>query len=215
LAGLLLKIGTGGYLRLLVFLKFGLDFYLFCVALLGMVFSCFFCVLQSDIKSLAAYSSINHMSFLLILLVFFSCSGTWGGVLVITSHGFISTLLFFFIGEIYHSSLTRIFYFRGGLFVFDLFFFFFFLFCLLFNRGVPLSLRFFGEFIGVGVGLFISFFFFFFLFFYFFLSFYYSVYLLICNSLSKHFLDLGGFILFFSYVLLFFNINLFLLFVFF
>jgi NADH:ubiquinone oxidoreductase subunit 4 (subunit M) len=115
LAGLLLKVGTGGYLRIVFLLDIGVGL-LLIVCFFGILLGSFFCVIQSDLKALAAFSSINHMSFLLFVLLFSSLLGKFGAVLVMVSHGFISTLLFFFIGEFYHLRYTRNFFFFGGFF---------------------------------------------------------------------------------------------------
>lgn len=114
LAGLLLKLGTGGFLRVLYLLKYNFEYLLFFISFLGFFFSCFLCVFQSDLKSLAAYSSVNHIIFLLLLLSTIRIFRKFGSVVIIVAHGFISTLIFFFVGEFYHLRSTRILYFFGG-----------------------------------------------------------------------------------------------------
>jgi NADH-ubiquinone oxidoreductase chain 4 len=69
LAGLLLKLGTGGFLRLIFLLKYQFVGGAFFVALLGRFFCSIMCFFQRDLKALAALSSVNHMSFLLLLLL--------------------------------------------------------------------------------------------------------------------------------------------------
>jgi NADH:ubiquinone oxidoreductase subunit 4 (subunit M) len=115
LAGLLLKLGTGGFLRLLGILCFNFDDFLFFISFLGIIMSSLICFFQRDLKSLAAYSSINHISFLLIMLVCLSVVDKWGACIIILSHGFVSTIIFFLIGEFYHFSFTRNIYFFGGI----------------------------------------------------------------------------------------------------
>jgi NADH:ubiquinone oxidoreductase subunit 4 (subunit M) len=137
------------------------------------------------LKALAALSSVNHMSFLLLLLLIQGGIFKWGAVFIILAHGFVSPLLFFFIGEVYHVRLTRVFYFLGGLFFSNFVFLFFFFFIWLLNRGIPPSLSFFSELMGVVCVFFCSRVFFFFLFFYFFCSFYYSLYVLVSGSVGK------------------------------
>jgi NADH:ubiquinone oxidoreductase subunit 4 (subunit M) len=119
LAGLLLKLGTGGFLRVLSLLNFSFFFFFFVISFLGMLLCCLLCFVQRDLKSLAAYSSINHMSFFLLVVLMSGVIGKFSGVLVMVSHGFISTLMFFVIGEFYHISFTRNIYFLGGFFFFD------------------------------------------------------------------------------------------------
>jgi NADH:ubiquinone oxidoreductase subunit 4 (subunit M) len=127
LAGLLLKLGTSGFLRVLSLFNNLSGFFFFVISFLGMLLCCFFCVVQSDLKSLAAYSSINHMSFLLLVIVLVGIVGVNSCVLVMISHGFISTLMFFLIGDFYHNRFTRNIYFLGGFFFFDFFLLFVFL----------------------------------------------------------------------------------------
>jgi len=69
LAGLLLKLGTGGFLRLVFLIKYNFDSFLFFISFFGVILGGFFCFFQRDLKSLSAFSSINHMSFLLVLLL--------------------------------------------------------------------------------------------------------------------------------------------------
>lgn len=215
LAGLLLKFGTGGYLRISGFLGRGSLFFLIAVSFIGMIVGGFCCMLQSDLKALAAFSSINHMSFLLLVFLITSVLGGVGSLLIMVSHGFISTLMFFFIGDFYHKRLTRNFFFFGGYFYLDFALLSCFLLVFLFNRGVPLSISFFGEFFGISVILFFCFYAFFFVFLYFFNSFYYSMYLLVAGFLSKTAPSCFcvGYAL--GWLLLIFNINIFVFFLFF
>ena len=96
LAGLLLKLGTGGFLRVLPLFVVNFEYWLLVICFLGMFSSSFLCILQRDLKALAAYSSVNHIMFVLASLLVFSPGGAWGGVVIIISHGFVSTLMFFF-----------------------------------------------------------------------------------------------------------------------
>jgi NADH:ubiquinone oxidoreductase subunit 4 (subunit M) len=174
LAGLLLKLGTGGFLRILFLFKCCFDFFFVVVSFLGIVLCRLFCFFQRDIKSLAAFSSVNHMSFLLLLLLSLGLLSETSSLLIMVSHGFVSVLMFFLVGEIYHISGSRNIFFLGGLFCNNVVFFFVFLFTWLFNAGIPLSLSFFGEFFGISVFFFSCFFFFFFVIFYFFYYFFLS-----------------------------------------
>nr|YP_009092407.1 NADH dehydrogenase subunit 4 [Aphelenchoides besseyi]AII79385.1 NADH dehydrogenase subunit 4 [Aphelenchoides besseyi] len=209
LAGLLLKFGTGGFFRLLFILKFTFDYFLFFVSFVGFFFSCWVSLLQSDLKSLAAYSSINHMMFLLVLLVNLCLYSEFSGVMIMVSHGFISTLMFFFVGEFYHESLTRMLYFFGGYLKSSIYFLVVFSIVWLYNGGIPLSLSFFSEFLGL-MSLFIfSVFLFFLLFFYFFLSFYYTMYVLVSGFLKKNIFVVNLWSSFFSIYLLVWGMNFF------
>jgi NADH:ubiquinone oxidoreductase subunit 4 (subunit M) len=187
LAGLLLKLGTGGFVRLLCLLQGRFCFFFFFLYFLGIFLCRAFCFFQRDIKALAAYSSVNHMSFLLLALLLLSGGRNNGALLIMVSHGFVSVLIFFLIGEFYHLRFSRNIFFLGGVFCGNVVLLFVFLFTWLFNRGVPLSLRFFGEFFCIRACFFFCFFFFFFLFLYFFNSFYYSLFFLLSGFLNKLF----------------------------
>lgn len=151
LAGLLLKFGTSGFFRIIYLINVFFLYFFVLLSFLGMVLSCFFCLLQSDLKSLAAFSSINHMSFLLVVIVLVTVLGGFRALLIMVSHGFISTLMFFLVGEFYHNSFTRSFFFFGGFFFCDMILVFCISLVFLFNSGVPLSFRFFGEFFSISV----------------------------------------------------------------
>jgi NADH:ubiquinone oxidoreductase subunit 4 (subunit M) len=128
LAGLLLKIGTGGFLRLIFLIKYNFDSFFFFISFFGVILGGVFCFFQRDLKSLSAFSSINHMSFLLVLLLRCGFIRKWGSLLIIISHGFISTLIFFLVGEFYHIRFTRNFYFFGGIIFSNFGFLFLFIF---------------------------------------------------------------------------------------
>lgn len=101
------------------------------------------------------------------------------------SHGFISRLLFFFIGEFYKFSRTRFIFYFKNLLLSRLFFLYIVIFCILSNRAVPFRLAFFLELIGVYGGYLYIVFCFFFLGIYFFFRFYARFYLLIRGLIGK------------------------------
>ena len=212
LAGLLLKLGTGGFLRALFLLKLNFEYLLLFVSLLGVCVRCFICLFQRDLKSLAAYSSVNHIIFLLFLLLNLRVFSVWRSLCVMVAHGFVSTLIFYFVGEFYHSSGTRIIYFFGGFLKVRVYFLVVFSLVWLFNGGVPPSLSFFSEFVGLSVLFSLRRFFFVGGLVYFFVSFYYTLYVLLSCFLGQIFLEvllwnlfLGVFVLFWSVNLVFFS----------
>lgn len=149
LAGLLLKLGTGGYLRLI-----GLYSYINIVgwgvlSLLGIVLGSFLCLFQSDRKSVAAYSSIVHMGFVLIRLVLILKGSKLGAGVIMLSHGYVSTIIFYLIGEVFHKRGRRMMNYLGGFFLSSVMFCYMMAIVFLCNSGLPPSLSFFSEYVGV------------------------------------------------------------------
>jgi len=111
LAGLILKLGTFGVYRFLIFFFSVNNFFFYFLGLCGAIICPIICMFQRDSKSLAAYSSVTHINFLFIGFLLLSGFSSLGSFISILSHGFTSTLIFFFIGEFYHFSGSRIIYF--------------------------------------------------------------------------------------------------------
>jgi NADH-quinone oxidoreductase subunit M len=107
LASLLLKIGTFGISKWLI-LIFNTNIYLefivliisiFCI--LSIIIPGLSAVLQFDIKKLIAYSSVMHMSYVVLGLCSGNFLGLIGAILLMLVHGFVASGLFFLIGVIY------------------------------------------------------------------------------------------------------------------
>jgi NADH:ubiquinone oxidoreductase subunit 4 (subunit M) len=116
LAGLLLKFGTLGFVRFLgsiIYINYLLIVY---VALLGMLVCRLVCIFQRDSKSLVAYSSIVHMRFLFLMLLFFSLIRKAAAVLMMLAHGYISVVIFYLVGEFFHINMTRLIYYCNRIF---------------------------------------------------------------------------------------------------
>nr|YP_008475608.1 NADH dehydrogenase subunit 4 [Fulvia mutica]BAN79053.1 NADH dehydrogenase subunit 4 [Fulvia mutica] len=97
LAGVLLKFGCYGLMRVMYSFSWGMGLFgefLMGFSIWGGVISSMICLIQADLKSLIAYSSISHMS--LVVIGIFSCSAVgWSGALVMMfAHGLSSPLLF-------------------------------------------------------------------------------------------------------------------------
>nr|YP_003433814.1 NADH dehydrogenase subunit 4 [Metastrongylus pudendotectus]ACX85140.1 NADH dehydrogenase subunit 4 [Metastrongylus pudendotectus] len=189
LAGLLLKLGTAGFLRIMGSMNFLYNNFWICLSFFGMLLSSFSCLFQSDIKSLAAYSSIVHMSFLLLSLSILYLPGKVSGLLMMLAHGYTSTLMFFLIGEFFHISNSRMIYFFNSFFCSNIMFTIVVFSVFLSNSGVPPSLSFLSEFIVIVSSILMSKVFFLFLFMYFFLSFYYSTYVVVNFFLGSNFVN--------------------------
>lgn len=176
LAGLLLKLGTAGFLRITYSFSFVfVNFWIF-IAFIGIILCSFLCIFQRDSKALAAYSSITHIRFLLLSICLLIRVGKSGGFVIIIAHGYTSTLLFFFIGLLYHEYNTRIVYFLNSFISSCIPLSIFFILMILSNGGIPPSLSFFSEILVIFSGFIMMKAFGIFLFLYFLVSFYYSIY---------------------------------------
>jgi len=100
LASILLKLGLYGLVRSFLFWKFKhreIKNVFIIFLLIGLVLTGFICFRQIDIKSLIAYSSIQHMMLGVLGLTTFSSLKVLGITLVAIFHGFISCSLFFWL----------------------------------------------------------------------------------------------------------------------
>ena len=119
LAGILLKLGGYGFLRLsLPILPEASYFFaplVIVLSLIAIVYTSLVALAQKDMKKLIAYSSIAHMGIVTLGLFTFSPLGISGGILQMLSHGFVSAALFFCIGVVYDRFHTREIAHYGGL----------------------------------------------------------------------------------------------------
>jgi len=190
LAGLLLKFGTIGFIRFIGSIIFINIYYLVWLSVLGILVCCLVCLIQRDCKSLVAYSSIVHISFLLLNLILYSSFSKNRSLLIILSHGYVSVILFYLVGEFFHSGMSRMFYFFNRFLCSSIFFCWLLSFFILLNCGLPLRLNFLSEFLGILNFYNIIIYGFFVIFLYFFLSFYYCIFILLNSFLGKAFIKL-------------------------
>ena len=150
LAGTILKFATYGYIRVLINLLPDASHYfgplVQTIAIVTLIYSSLATIIQQDTKSLIAYSSIAHMSVIILGLFSNSIQGIEGAILLSLAHGFVSPALFICVGGvIYERTGTRIIpYMRGLVTYMPVFTILFFIFNLA-NSGIPLSLNFLGE----------------------------------------------------------------------
>lgn len=133
LAGLLLKLGGYGFVRVLLgFFPLATLYYkpiIILFALLGIIYASFTLLRQIDMKKIIAYSSITHMNLAVIGIFSDTYEGILGGIYLLIAHGFSSSALFFLIGVVYERFHSRLIHNYGGLLqVMPKFGFFFFLF---------------------------------------------------------------------------------------
>ena len=104
LAGVLLKMGTYGFVRIaLPIAPEGAETlapFLAALAVVGIVYGSFACLAQSDLKRLIAFSSIGHMGFVLLGISTLSPVGVNGALYANIAHGLITGLLFFLAGAV-------------------------------------------------------------------------------------------------------------------
>ncbi len=119
LAGILLKMGTYGFLRfaLPLFPKATLYFapLVLALAVIGILYGALVAMVQPDLKKLVAYSSVSHLGF--VMLGIFACTvqGVTGGLLQMINHGLSTGALFLLVGIVYERRHTRLIADFGGL----------------------------------------------------------------------------------------------------
>jgi NADH-quinone oxidoreductase subunit M len=102
LAGVLLKMGTYGFVRIwLPTVPSGVERlapYLGAFGAIAVVYGALACLAQTDLKRLIAYSSVGHMGFVLLGISTLTQAGINGALFVNVAHGLITGLLFFCVG---------------------------------------------------------------------------------------------------------------------
>jgi len=111
LAGVLLKMGTYGFLR------FAMPLFpdaalaaapaMIALAVIGIIYGAVVAMMQSDIKKLVAYSSVSHLGFVMLGLFAFNVQGIQGGIYQMLNHGLSTGALFLLVGMIYDRRHTR------------------------------------------------------------------------------------------------------------
>ena len=150
LAATILKFATYGYLRVLInFLPDATNYFsplIQTIAIITLIYASLATIIQQDTKALIAYSSIAHMSIVILGLFSNTIQGIEGAILLALAHGFVSPALFICVGGvIYDRTGTRIIpYIRGLVTYMPVFTILFFIFTLS-NTGIPLTLNFLGE----------------------------------------------------------------------
>lgn len=150
LAGVLLKMGTYGFLRfnLTLFPEAAVDFALPLAVLgvIGIVYGAAVAIVQPDIKRLVAYSSVSHMGFVVLGTFALTTQGLSGSVVTMISHGLTTGALFLLIGMIYERTHTRKIADYGGLAKVMPIYAGIFLFAAFASAGLPGLSGFIGEF---------------------------------------------------------------------
>ncbi len=111
LAGVLLKMGTYGFLR------FNLSLFpnaskeaapvIAVLAIIGIIYGAIVSFAQTDVKKLVAYSSVSHLGFVMLGIFSFTPQGIQGAILQMINHGLSTGALFLLVGFVYERRHTR------------------------------------------------------------------------------------------------------------
>ena len=150
LAGVLLKMGTYGFLRFaLPLFPVAVSNYaslISVLAIVGILYGALVALAQRDLKSLVAYSSVAHMGFIVLGIFALNEQAISGAVLQMVNHGLSTGALFLMVGMLYERRHTRLMEDYGGLWASVPVFCFFFLVVAMSSAGLPGLNGFVGEF---------------------------------------------------------------------
>nr|QYA17610.1 NADH dehydrogenase subunit 4 [Porphyra crispata] len=149
LAGVLLKMGGYGFLRfsLPMFPEASLYFapLIYLLSVIAAIYASLTTIRQVDLKKIIAYSSVSHMGFVTLGLFSFNSQGIEGSVVLMLSHGLVSSALFLCIGILYDRHKTRLLKYYGGFVQIMPIFSLLFIFFTFSNIGFPGTSSFVGE----------------------------------------------------------------------
>ena len=151
LAGVLLKMGTYG------FIKLGFPLFpqaasaavewVMLVAVISIIYGACLALVQTDIKKIIAYSSISHLGYVMLGLASLDLIGIQGAIIQMVSHGLTAAGLFLMVGMIYERCHTRELAAYGGLAKILPVYSVFFMILTLAAIGLPTTSGFTGEFL--------------------------------------------------------------------
>ena len=151
LAGVLLKMGTYG------FMKLGFPLFpdatrllapeIMTLAVIGIIYGACLALVQTDIKKIIAYSSISHLGYVMLGLISVDLLGIQGAIIQMVSHGLTAGGLFLMVGMIYERCHSRELAAYGGLAKLLPLYSVFFMILTLASVGFPATSGFTGEFL--------------------------------------------------------------------
>jgi len=151
LAGVLLKMGTYGFLRICMPLfpdaTIAYMPYICILAIIAIIYGALVSMVQRDVKSLVAFSSVSHMGFVMLGMFALNLQGVEGAVIQMINHGISTGALFLIVGMIYERRHTRMIEDFGGLAKVMPVFATFFMIVTLSSIGLPFTNGFVGEFL--------------------------------------------------------------------
>ncbi len=121
LAGIMLKMGTYGFLRfaLPLFPSAAIDptirAIILVLAVVGILYGALVALVQPDFKRLVAYSSVSHLGFVMLGIFALTEQSVQGAILVMINHGISTGALFLLVGMIYERTHSRMISAYGGI----------------------------------------------------------------------------------------------------
>lgn len=111
LAGVMLKLGTYGFLRFGLYLfpeaSYWSRYLWLTLAVIGIIYGAIVATMQQDLKRLVAYSSVAHLGFIILGTFAFTTQAMTGSVIQMVNHGVSTGALFLLVGMIYERRKTR------------------------------------------------------------------------------------------------------------
>ena len=151
LAGVLLKLGAYGFIRLsLPFFEYASIYFqpmIFALSCVAIVYTSIVALRQLDMKKMIAYSSVAHMGFVTIGIFTLTQDGINGAYFQMISHGIVSAALFLIVGVVYERHHTRMISDYSGVTNVMPKYSFFFMVFMLSSVGLPGTRGFVGEFL--------------------------------------------------------------------
>jgi NADH-quinone oxidoreductase subunit M len=154
LAGVLLKMGTYGFIRFSLPLlpvdpaaRNQIVTIMLVVSIIGILYGALVCMMQKDMKKLIAYSSVSHLGFCTLGIFALTPNGLSGSVIQQINHGLSTGALFLIIGVLYERRHTRLISEFGGLSTPMPNFAAIYMIATLSSLGLPLLNGFIGEFV--------------------------------------------------------------------
>jgi NADH-quinone oxidoreductase subunit M len=151
LAGVLLKMGTYGFLRICmpmfpeanhIYLP-----YIGWLSVIAIIYGALVAMVQKDVKSLVAFSSVSHMGFVMLGMFALNEQGMSGAVMQMINHGVSTGALFLLVGMLYERRHTRLIEEFGGIAHVQPIYATAFMIVALSSIGLPLTNGFVGEFL--------------------------------------------------------------------
>jgi NADH-quinone oxidoreductase subunit M len=151
LAGVLLKMGTYGFIRFAIplFPRAAVDLMPLVsgLAIIGIIYGALVSMMQADLKRLVAFSSVSHLGYVMLGMFAFNMQGVQGSIYQMLNHGISTGSLFLIVGMIYERRHTRMIADFGGISRVMPIFATFFMIVTLSSVGLPGTNGFVGEFL--------------------------------------------------------------------